>query len=103
MKRQRVPGPGRWCAECREKVRHVRWRGDVEAYADGQLTGAHRMRVAAHIDRCWACSGTLQLLRLIKASLRGHPRRTPPSLASARVRRFAQHLTTAPPPDRSRR
>ncbi|MEU3199384.1 zf-HC2 domain-containing protein [Streptomyces sp. NPDC006996] len=74
----------------------MRLRGDVEAYADGQLTGAHRMRVAAHIACCWACSGTLQLLRLIKASLRHNPQRTPPSLASARVRRFAHQLTIPP-------
>ncbi|WP_434594055.1 anti-sigma factor family protein [Streptomyces sp. A5-4] len=103
MKWQRVPGPGRVWAECREKIRHVRLRGDVEAYVDGQLTGAHRVRVAAHIACCWACSGSLQLLRLVKASLRHHPQRTPPSLASARVRRFAHHLTTPPGQDRPRR
>lgn len=40
MKKQRVPGPGRVWAECREKIRHIRLRGEVEAYADGQLTGA---------------------------------------------------------------
>ncbi|WP_262387096.1 zf-HC2 domain-containing protein [Streptomyces sp. TRM49041] len=68
----------------------------MEAYADGQLTEAHRMRVAAHIARCWVCSGSLQLLQLIKASVRHHPQRTPPSLASARVRHFAHHLATSP-------
>ncbi|WP_103532730.1 zf-HC2 domain-containing protein [Streptomyces sp. SM11] len=93
MTRQRVPGPGRVWAECRERIRHVRLRGEVEAYADGELTGAHRMQVAAHVACCWACSGSLQLLRLIRASLRHSPQRTPPSLASARVRRFAQDLS----------
>ncbi|MEU9069843.1 hypothetical protein AB0E06_23960 [Streptomyces sp. NPDC048109] len=78
----------------------MRLRGEVEGYADGQLTGAHRMRVAAHIACCWACSGSLQLLRLIKASLRHSPQRTPPSLASARVRRFAQELSTPAGQDR---
>ncbi|MEU3143078.1 MULTISPECIES: hypothetical protein [unclassified Streptomyces] len=78
----------------------MRLRRDVEAYADGQLTGAHHMQMAAHVACCWACSGSLQLLRLIKASLRHHPHRTPPSLASTRVQRFAHHLTT--PPDQSR-
>ncbi|MBW5249351.1 zf-HC2 domain-containing protein [Streptomyces sp. P01-B04] len=102
MERQHVPGPGRVWAECRERFRHARLRGEVEAYADGQLTGAHRMRVAAHIACCWACSGRLQLLRLVKASLRASPHRTPPTLASARVRRFARHLSTPPGQDRPR-
>ncbi len=96
MKRQRIPRPRQLWAECREKVRHVRLCGAVEAYADGELTGVHRMRVAAHVARCWACSGSLQTLRLIKASLRGSTRRTAASLASVRMRRFAQRLTTPP-------
>lgn len=77
----------------------MRLRGAVEAYADGELTGVHRMRVAAHIACCWACSGSLQLLHLIKASLQGSPRRTPASLAGVRMRRFAQQLTTPPRAD----
>lgn len=96
MRKQRVPRPVQVWAECREKLRHVRLRGEVEAYVDGQLTGAHRTRVAAHVGVCWACSGSLELLQLIKASLRRSPQRTPVSLASARVRRFA-HQLTAPP------
>lgn len=93
MKKQRFARQGRVWAWCREKVRHLRLRGEVDAYADGQLTGAHRARVAAHIAGCWACSGTLLLLQLIKASLRDSPRRHPAPLASARVRRFAHRLT----------
>lgn len=99
MRKQRIPGPRQLWAECREKIRHLRLRGDLEAYADGELTGVHRMRVAAHIACCWACSGSLQMLQLIKASLRGSPRRTPASLASVRMRRFAHRLTAPPGPD----
>ncbi|MEU2911962.1 hypothetical protein ACFYM3_13360 [Streptomyces massasporeus] len=100
MSKQRVPRPVQVWAECREKLRHVRLRGDVEAYADGQLTGVRRARVAAHVGACWACSGSLELLQLIKASLRGSPRRTPVTLASARVRRFAHRLTAPAGPER---
>ncbi|AYV26446.1 hypothetical protein EES41_06890 [Streptomyces sp. ADI95-16] len=98
MRKQGVPGPGQVWAECREKIRHLLLRGEVEAYADGQLSGAHRTRVAAHIACCWTCSGSLQLLQLIKASLRNSPRRTPASLASARIRRYAHQLTVPPAP-----
>ncbi|KNE84294.1 MULTISPECIES: anti-sigma factor family protein [Streptomyces] len=93
MRKRRVPGPGQVWAECREMIRHLLLRGDVEAYADGQLTGARRARVAAHIAGCWVCSGSLQLLRLVKASLRHSPRRTPVPLAAARIRRRARRLT----------
>ncbi|WP_374194641.1 anti-sigma factor [Streptomyces sp. ISL-63] len=102
MTRQRGPGPGPAWVTCRETIRHLRLRGQVEAYADGELAGNRRVRVAAHIDRCWACSGTLHLLQLIKASLRDSPRRTPPSLASARMRRFANGLSTPAGQDRHR-
>ncbi|MFE1734488.1 MULTISPECIES: zf-HC2 domain-containing protein [unclassified Streptomyces] len=94
MTRQRGPVPGRVWVTCGETIRHLRLRGQVEAYADGELAGGRRVRMAAHIDRCWACSGTLQLLQLIKASLRNSSRRTPPSLASARMRRLAKELST---------
>ncbi|MEV0961798.1 MULTISPECIES: zf-HC2 domain-containing protein [unclassified Streptomyces] len=92
MRKRRAPGPEQMWAECREKLRHLRLRGDVEAYADGELTGARRAEVAAHVARCWACSGSLQLLHLIKASLRRTPRRTPVSLPSVRLRRYAQRI-----------
>lgn len=84
--------------ECRELTRHLRLRGAVEAYADGELTGAHRLGVAAHVACCWACSGSLETVRLIKASLRDSPRRTPESLASARIRRFVHRLAVPPGP-----
>jgi anti-sigma factor RsiW len=98
MKRQRVPGSRQLWAEGRERLRHLRFCGAVEAFADGELTGRRQVRVAAHIACCRACSGSLQTLRLIKASLRRSPRRTPESLASVRVRRFARRLAAPPRP-----
>ncbi|MDR3084366.1 MAG: zf-HC2 domain-containing protein [Streptomyces sp.] len=83
-------------AECREHLRHLRLRGCIGAYADGELGDAQRDRVAAHLARCWACGGCLQTLRLIKHSLRGRPQRAPVSLAATRMRRFAGRLATTP-------
>ncbi|WP_267891317.1 hypothetical protein [Streptomyces dysideae] len=40
------------------------------------------------------------VLRLVKASMRGHPHRTPASLAEVRIRRFADRLPATPPPRR---
>ncbi|GAA4934826.1 anti-sigma factor family protein [Streptomyces coeruleoprunus] len=87
MTKPRIAGLRRLWAECRKKPRHGRLRGAVEAYADGELTGAHRTRVAAHVAGCRACSGSLQTLRLIKASLRGGPGRMPASSRPWRSRR----------------
>lgn len=96
MKTLRLPRAPGWWAECREKTRHLRLRGAVGAYADGELTGADRMRMAAHLARCWSCSGTLQTLKLIKASLRRSPGQAPVSLASVRLRRYAVRLAAVP-------
>jgi hypothetical protein len=79
-------------------VRHLRLRGAVGAYADGQLTGARHTRVAVHVACCWTCSGELLALRLIKASVHGHPHRAPISLAEVRIRRFADHVARTAPP-----
>ncbi|MFJ9012561.1 anti-sigma factor family protein, partial [Streptomyces canus] len=94
----RSPRACRWWAECRERLRHLRLRGAVGPYADGQLTGARQTRVAAHVARCWACSGELLALRLIKASIRDHPHRAPTSLTEVRIRRLADRIARTPPP-----
>ncbi|WP_236242968.1 anti-sigma factor [Streptomyces sp. CC228A] len=70
--------PGIW-SQCRERLLHLRLRRSVGPYADGELTGAARARVAEHIARCWVCSGTLETLRLVKSSLRRGPQRAPAS------------------------
>lgn len=79
-------------AGCREKVRHLRLRGAVGTYADGELTGRRRARVAAHIARCRPCGGTFRAVRMIKASVRRSPHRAPVPLASRRLRRYAERL-----------
>jgi hypothetical protein len=96
MKGLLTPGLRRAWAECREKLRHLRLHGSVEAFVDGQLTGARRARMAAHLACCWACSGYAQTLRLIKASLRRGPNRAPVSLPAIRVHRFADRLLSSP-------
>lgn len=87
----------RMTQECRHLLEHARLRTLVGPYLDGELTGARRARVAAHLAVCWACSGYAETLRLIKHSLRTLPGRTPPDLAEARLRRFAEHLTPRVP------
>jgi hypothetical protein len=76
----------------REAVRHVRLRGLVEAYVDGELGRAQRRAVAAHLSECWNCSADAETLTLIKHSLRTGPLRAPASLARHRLRRFALRL-----------
>lgn len=91
----RKPYLPRWreiWAECREKTRHLRLRGDLGAYADGELIGGRRAPMAAHLRCCWVCSGQLQTLLLIKASIRHSPHRAPIPLAEVRIRRYARRL-----------
>jgi anti-sigma factor RsiW len=75
---------------CWQWADHMQSRAQVGAYLDGELTGARRARVAAHLAACWACSGYAQALRLVTQSLRTRAHRTPPDLAGARLRRFAE-------------
>lgn len=83
-------------AECREALRHLRLRGFVESYVDGELTDTSRARFVAHLARCWACSGQVETLQLIKHSLQTRPQRGPVPLAEIRIRRFADRLATTP-------
>ncbi|UQA97067.1 anti-sigma factor family protein [Streptomyces halobius] len=83
--------------ECRERARHLRLHGDLGAYADGELSGNRRVRMAAHLACCWICSGRLETLQLIKASIRRSPHRAPVSLAEVRIRQYADRLTHSPP------
>lgn len=96
MKKLRFLRPPGFWAEYREKIRHLRLRGAVGAYADGELNCADRARMATHIACCWSCSGSLETLKLIKASVRGSQKRAPASLASARLHRYAHQLAAAP-------
>ncbi|MFH9071371.1 anti-sigma factor family protein [Streptomyces alboflavus] len=103
MKKLRFPGPRQLWADCCERVRHLRLRGSLEAYADGELTGARRAQLAAHVARCWVCSGSLQTLRLVKASLRTSPRRHPQSLGAVRILRYAEQMAAVHHPQGAHR
>jgi anti-sigma factor RsiW len=87
---------------CRHGYQHARLRPLLDAYLDGELSRSDRARVAAHLAACFACSGSVETLRLIKQSLRSRPRRTPADLAEARLRRFGDaliHTDPAPQPE----
>ena len=77
---------------CRQHIRHLRLRGLVGPYVDGELTGSARLAVAAHLAVCWACSGYAETLRLVKHSLSRGPGRAPAELAERRLRGFAERL-----------
>jgi anti-sigma factor RsiW len=64
-------------AGCRQQASHLRLRTLVGAYVDGELTGSQRARLAAHLTACWACSGYVETLRMIKQSLRRIDREHP--------------------------
>lgn len=90
-------------AQCREQLRHLRLRGSVDAYVDGELNVARRAELATHLLHCWTCSGHAETLRLVKHSLGQGRLRAPASLSEVRLRRFAAHLTASEPgPTRSR-
>lgn len=83
-------------AGCREHVRHLCLRRRVGAHVDGELSPGRRAETAAHLVRCWTCSGHAETLRLIKHSLGSGPGRAPSSLTGARLRRYAVRLGADP-------
>ncbi|MGH8971094.1 MAG: zf-HC2 domain-containing protein [Actinomycetes bacterium] len=72
---------------------HRRWRLAVEAYADDELPPAVRRPLRSHLRECWGCSEDVELMRMVKASLRRQPARVEP-LQLARLRRVVQQLST---------
>jgi anti-sigma factor RsiW len=78
---------------------HARIGGRIDAYLDGELPPDQRPRVAAHLRRCWRCSGYADTVTLIKHSLGTQGQRSPVSLAEARLRRLARWLARKETPD----
>lgn len=76
-----------------------RWRLDAEAFADGELPFRRQGPVQRHLNMCWACSEDLEVLRMMKASLRRQSSRLS-SMELVRLRRIAERVTSAPPPSR---
>lgn len=71
---------------------HRRYRRLVSAYVDGELDPARMEEMARHVRGCWGCSGAVEQIRLIKASLARLRERHPGSLAALRLRRWARAL-----------
>lgn len=78
---------------------HRRMRRAVDAYLDGELTPDARSEVARHLSVCWECSIAAETVRLVKRALAQRRARTPVSIAEERLRRFAEDLARAGPPD----
>jgi anti-sigma factor RsiW len=51
-------------------LRHHRLRSLLGAFVDGELDPGAAGRIRAHLRSCWWCSGDVQTLRLVKATLR---------------------------------
>lgn len=73
-------------------VTHRRIRRRVETWVDGELSSPEARTVRRHLEECAGCSGEVELLERIKASLGRLERRRPPALATARLRRWAEEL-----------
>ncbi len=71
---------------------HRRIRRRVETWVDGELTSPEARTVRRHLEECAGCSGEVELLGRIKASLGRLERRRPPALETARLRRWAEEL-----------
>ena len=78
-------------------------RRAVDAYLDGELTPDARAEVARHLSVCWECSIAAETVRLLKRALTKRRDRMPASIAEQRLRRFAEDLARAGPPDRATR
>lgn len=75
-------------------LRHRRFRMDLDAFVDGELTATKHHAVAAHIDDCPGCSTVTRQLMRMKRSLR--QRRTEiPAGELTTMRAFAEQLTTS--------
>lgn len=69
----------------------------AEAFADGELSASLRGPVQAHLRECWGCSEDIEVLRMMKASLRRQSTRLAP-MELARLRRVAERVARAGPP-----
>jgi hypothetical protein len=68
---------------------HRRLQRAISRYADGELDAAAASAMAAHLLECDECTRELAMVRAIKGSLRRVADAEPPTLAAARLRRWA--------------
>jgi anti-sigma factor RsiW len=64
--------------------------------ADGELSPSLRRPVQAHLRECWECSENIEVLRMVKASLRRQSARLAP-METARLRRVAARVAGTGP------
>ena len=74
------------------KWAHRRTKRLVSAYVDGELDQAASAAVAAHLRECWGRSGDVEIVRIVKRSLRNLGDRDHDTLGALRLRRFATQL-----------
>jgi len=63
----------------------ARARARLERHLEGDLTRSQRARLAAHLERCRACSEELEALRRVVGLVRGLPDPPPPAHLAERV------------------
>jgi len=78
-------------------IRHRRFCHDVGALVDGELDPGRERQLRAHVRKCWTCSGTAELVALVRAALRRSRRNEPAPLAVHRLVRFSHGLATGRP------
>ncbi len=74
------------------KWAHRRTKRLLSAYVDGELDQAASATVAAHLRDCWGCSGDVEIIRMVKRSLRNLGDRDRDALGALRLRRFTTQL-----------
>jgi anti-sigma factor RsiW len=76
------------------KWAHRRTKRLLSAYVDGELDQAPSAAFAAHLRKCWGCSGDVEVTRMVKRSLRNLGDGDHNTLGTLRLRRFAAQLGT---------
>jgi anti-sigma factor RsiW len=73
-------------------VSHHRFRHAIDPYADGELDEQAAWTLSRHLEQCEGCRHDLVAILAIKRSLARLATREPPTLAAARLRRWAACL-----------
>ena len=70
-------------------ITHHRFHRAVDPYVDGELHLTASTRMANHVAECEGCRRAAETVLAIKRSLRRLAGQEPPTLAAARLRRWA--------------
>ncbi len=74
-------------------AQHLLVRRLVEAYLDGELDDRQQRIVRDHLRQCWECGGQLEVLCLVRATLRRRRSDEPVWLPVRRLQRFSRRLS----------